>query len=752
MRNVLLTTTMLATLSIAPTPIMAQDQSAPSSTTLEAAPQGETLVEVNLDQQPPVELAAVYERYAAALLAYRQFGAVSEQQGNGQAKGYVALEVDSPEEAMEIVMETGDRLAGICEQLGTPDIATCLDRFIPSGQRLPNDVRPLEGVEQASAAEMTRGDEVTDGADGAQVEAENTAETETQGAGAASPQSDAGSDQMEMSDAEQPNADTAAETEGQVDAEASSDAAGEAVNAEGQATAQADIAAETPTELIAAYESYVAARLDFVDARTSGEDTAAAGAVQSSRQHLEELCTEFGSPDLATCVDRYIPVEMRLPDDLAPLAINADSALIDSSAEAQAPASEKSGDQVATGSDSDAPSEPVEPIEGDDVAAEDVAPVLDSAKEATSAPAEAGAAATTKVEGETSGEAELKQTDEAASATESNAPPPKDDADAQADAAPTEIKSITAEDGEPVSKEEQAETSGTRAAPQQAKVVEEDRSDFRIVFQFNNQTFVESKDNARLEQGADDIYVERLSNGRTRETILRADGSEVVTIYNRNGDIVRRSRFTPEGEEIVLVYVDEAYQDDLLEWRDPAEQLGPLRLDIALSDYVLDADEADEEELVQFFEQPPVERVQRLYSINEVKRSARLRDMVRRLEIGGLTFATDKATVAPDQISSLAHVADAMLDLLEDNPAETFLIEGHTDAVGDEIYNLKLSDRRAETVAVLLTQVFGVPPENLATQGYGERYLKVRTEQPERRNRRVTIKRITPLVSPVARR
>ena len=80
----------------------------------------------------------------------------------------------------------------------------------------------------------------------------------------------------------------------------------------------------------------------------------------------------------------------------------------------------------------------------------------------------------------------------------------------------------------------------------------------------------------------------------------------------------------------------------------------------------------------------------------------------------------------------------------------SFLIEGHTDAVGSDEANLALSDRRAEAVADALTNVFAIPPENLATQGYGERYLKVKTEKPERENRRVGIRRITPLVAPVA--
>lgn len=245
----------------------------------------------------------------------------------------------------------------------------------------------------------------------------------------------------------------------------------------------------------------------------------------------------------------------------------------------------------------------------------------------------------------------------------------------------------------------------------------------------------------------DEVYYETLSNGRVRETITRPDGSQVVTIRNANGDILRRSRVLSDGREVVLAYFDDRYDQDLLTWRDPAADLPPLRLNIPVRDYVLDAEYADEEDVQVFFRQPPVEQVTRLYSIDEVKRSARIRDTVRRLEVGNLTFDTGAATIGRDQVGSLSVVANAMLDLLRQNPAETFLIEGHTDAVGSDISNLRLSDLRAATVARILTDFYGVPPENLATQGYGERYLKIRTEAAERENRRVTIRRITPLIT-----
>ena len=88
-----------------------------------------------------------------------------------------------------------------------------------------------------------------------------------------------------------------------------------------------------------------------------------------------------------------------------------------------------------------------------------------------------------------------------------------------------------------------------------------------------------------------------------------------------------------------------------------------------------------------------------------------------------------------------------MLRLLDRNPEEVFLIAAYTDAVGSDVDNLSLSDRRAESVAEILSVNFGVPPENLVTQGYGAQFLLIDTPAPEPRNRRVEIQRITPLMA-----
>jgi outer membrane protein OmpA-like peptidoglycan-associated protein len=357
---------------------------------------------------------------------------------------------------------------------------------------------------------------------------------------------------------------------------------------------------------------------------------------------------------------------------------------------------------------------------------EDGAPVLDSAKEDTGSE-DASSAAT------------------APASSEPAPPAPTSDADAQSKTSASEpAPQSLAEIGERM--EERPE----REAQTNVSVV--NQIDNRTIIQIDNRTIIEHDDGNRLRAGSEDVYYEQLRGGRVREVIQRPNGVKLVTITNRWGDVIQRSKVMPDGREYVLFYAEAKSDGSREAFVDPGRQLPPLRLSIPISDYILDATAAEPSAFLDFLLEPPVEQVERLYSVEEVRRSARVRDKVRRVDLDSLTFEFGKATIAEDQIQRLADVADAISRILERNPAETFLIEGHTDAVGRDEANLLLSDRRAETIAVALSDVFGIPPENLVTQGYGERYLKVRTEAPERLNRRVTIRRITPLVTPVASR
>ena len=68
---------------------------------------------------------------------------------------------------------------------------------------------------------------------------------------------------------------------------------------------------------------------------------------------------------------------------------------------------------------------------------------------------------------------------------------------------------------------------------------------------------------------------------------------------------------------------------------------------------------------------------------------------MRRIDLDTITFEFGPWEVTPDQYHKLERMARAMLRVLERNPDEVFLIEGHTDAVGSDVDNLSLSDRRA---------------------------------------------------------
>lgn len=327
---------------------------------------------------------------------------------------------------------------------------------------------------------------------------------------------------------------------------------------------------------------------------------------------------------------------------------------------------------------------------------------------------------------------------------------PRSDADAQiitegAKAAPIRIEAVTSEQGRRLDRRPQFEQ------PEGARFGERG-DDNRVIIQINNQTIIRGDDDRRfLRDGERPIY-EQLPRDRYRETIDR-DGYQIVTIRNRYGDIIQRSRVDNRGRESVLYYSPDLYEDpDRGYFEDPGRDLPPMRLRIPLDDYIMDTSSNDDRDYYDFLREPPVEPVERVYSLDEVKYSARIRDKVRRIDLDTITFATGSAEIPMSQARSLRKVADAINEVLRKDPSETFLIEGHTDAVGSDQSNLVLSDQRAESVANVMTDVYGIPPENLATQGYGERYLKVNTQGPNQENRRVTIRRVTALVRPVASR
>jgi outer membrane protein OmpA-like peptidoglycan-associated protein len=175
-------------------------------------------------------------------------------------------------------------------------------------------------------------------------------------------------------------------------------------------------------------------------------------------------------------------------------------------------------------------------------------------------------------------------------------------------------------------------------------------------------------------------------------------------------------------------------------------ELPPPIIRIPREKYIVEYDRASYDDIYEALTAPPVDTLERGYSLDEIRQSRYLRERMRRIDID-INFGFGSWEVDPSQYRKLERLAEVINRILERNPDEIIMIEGHTDAVGSDEDNLTLSDRRAEAVALILSDHFGVPPENLVTQGYGEQFLKVETPGPEPLNRRVTARRITPLLA-----
>jgi outer membrane protein OmpA-like peptidoglycan-associated protein len=69
----------------------------------------------------------------------------------------------------------------------------------------------------------------------------------------------------------------------------------------------------------------------------------------------------------------------------------------------------------------------------------------------------------------------------------------------------------------------------------------------------------------------------------------------------------------------------------------------------------------------------------------------------------------------------------------------TFVVAGHTDAIGGDAYNQDLSERRAETIKHYLTEKYGIAGSDLVAVGYGKTKPKDPNAPMDPINRRVQV-------------
>jgi len=106
------------------------------------------------------------------------------------------------------------------------------------------------------------------------------------------------------------------------------------------------------------------------------------------------------------------------------------------------------------------------------------------------------------------------------------------------------------------------------------------------------------------------------------------------------------------------------------------------------------------------------------------------------MSLVGVNFDTNKAAIKPQYEGILNEAVKA----LSDAPNIHVRVEGHTDSRGRDAYNLKLSQRRAESVVGYLV-AHGIDANRLSAVGYGESAPVAPNDTPENmyKNRRVDL-------------
>jgi outer membrane protein OmpA-like peptidoglycan-associated protein len=276
----------------------------------------------------------------------------------------------------------------------------------------------------------------------------------------------------------------------------------------------------------------------------------------------------------------------------------------------------------------------------------------------------------------------------------------------------------------------------------------------RQIIQTGNRTVIYHNDTDRFARFGN---TRREQRGEfTRNIITRPGGFEVINVTDRNGNLVQRIRRGPDRREVVLI--DNRRRGGIGVGGAAAIAAGALatgvivglampHVTIPRDQYIVDAANAPPDQLYAALDAPPLEALDRAYTLDEIRNNYELRARMRSIDINTISFESGSWEISPDQYDRLAEIAAVMQRVLQRRPEEIFMIEGYTDAVGADQDNLVLSDYRAEAVANVLSSQFNIPPENMVPQGYGKQFLKEQTDGPSEINRRVTVRRVGPLLA-----
>jgi outer membrane protein OmpA-like peptidoglycan-associated protein len=107
-----------------------------------------------------------------------------------------------------------------------------------------------------------------------------------------------------------------------------------------------------------------------------------------------------------------------------------------------------------------------------------------------------------------------------------------------------------------------------------------------------------------------------------------------------------------------------------------------------------------------------------------------------------VNFDFNSATITPQAEPQLRELGAALAD--PKLKGAVISINGHTDGVGGDAFNKKLSERRAAMIKEYLVDNFQLSPSNLRAVGYGKSRLKNKADPSASENRRVEVVNLAP--------
>lgn len=235
---------------------------------------------------------------------------------------------------------------------------------------------------------------------------------------------------------------------------------------------------------------------------------------------------------------------------------------------------------------------------------------------------------------------------------------------------------------------------------------------------------------------AEELPAQQPNQKKVRKGGPQAAPGDPAEFETRQADPLRRApRNGPVGPDVIVG------PDGPM-----GEPLPPRRIRKKGPDIVIETPSSDQ--ILRKLEAPVrvAPRRNERVTIREFKRRPELRRAAPSIDIQSINFEFGSAEIPYSQYRKVEIIANALDRLLDRRPDSRVLIEGHTDAVGSDYSNQRLSEARAASLKRMLVREFGMPPYALETVGYGEEYLLVPTSGEEWQNRRVTLRRIDDFV------